>query len=1051
MRRFLTLFMMLMFSGILASAQSRTITGQVKDLQGNPVGFATITEKGTTNAVNGDAAGNFAIKVKSASPTLVITAVGYDKQEIPASGNSVAVAMVRNAQELTTVVVTSLGQVRQKASLGYSTASVKAKDLTQATPVNITQGLNGKVSGLQINQTNSGVRGTTRLTLRGIRSITGSNQPMLIVDGIPIALDYLNSINPNDIADVSILKSSSATAIYGPEGVNGAVVITTKRGTKKPVITFSQATQLEKIAYMPEFQSEFGGGYNQNAQTGDGDWEPIEQQSWGPRFDGSIRQFGQTGPNGEKLIMPFAYNPKGRVNFFQTGVTNQTDVSYAAGDFYLSAQNVHISGTVPGDVETRRAVTFRAEKEYNKFKAILNVRYTNTKYDVTGNNTLIYYDVTGAPGNYDLSRFKNWRTDYFSSPDGYYTPYLDNNGKTPYFAKDTRREAGKLDDIFGNLELNYKLTNWLSFVYRLGANVTTQRVRTTQEPFQYSAYALTLRDHANLNITSSVSDAILYGRSSGFDFGNRYTQEFFANFNTKYKNLGINGTIGWSQRDIKGQTSTVGASTLGFSEFLSVAVRQGDFASGASNYKTKLRRWFGRVGLDYKGTLFLEATGSYDTDSRLSPVGSNYSVNDISFFYPGVNASVLINKLIPSLDNNKIINYAKIRGAVTRTGNLSSVSAYSNATVFGAGTFYPYNDLLGFQQGTTTYSKLKPEFVKNYEVGVELGFLKNRVNFEATYYTQDNTDQILNIALSNTTGYNTLVANAGSFKNNGIELDLKLTPLVKIGQMSVDFKINYTHQTNKITSLIDGTNELGIGNFNYAIVGKPVYTFKLTDYERDPATGKVIVDATTGLPTIASDLHTFGNTLPTDILGLNLNINFKGFTFGVTGEYRTGNQIVADQLGSFLDDNGISKRSAANGRRAFVFPNSVYETAPGSGKYVDNTSIYTTLWGREFYNTDLNTNAASNYLASGAFWKIREISLSYTVPSRIFKGNTIKGLTIGFTARNLLTWLPKSNQWTDPEFSANGNSAYSGNAAGRSTAYNMPPTRIFGANAIFTF
>ncbi|MEO7524581.1 MAG: carboxypeptidase-like regulatory domain-containing protein, partial [Ferruginibacter sp.] len=254
MRRFFTLFIMLIFSGILASAQSRTISGQVKDLQGNPVAFASVTEKGSTNATTTDAAGNFALKVKeSASSTLVVSVVGYDKQEITATGSNVSVALVRNTQELTAVVVTSLGQVRQKASLGYSTTTVKAKELLQATPVNITQGLNGKVSGATINQTNSGVRGNTRITLRGIRSISGSNQPMLILDGIPLPLDYFNSINPNDIVDVNILKSNSATAIYGPEGVNGAVIVTTKRGNKKPAVTFSQTTQLEKIAYLPKF------------------------------------------------------------------------------------------------------------------------------------------------------------------------------------------------------------------------------------------------------------------------------------------------------------------------------------------------------------------------------------------------------------------------------------------------------------------------------------------------------------------------------------------------------------------------------------------------------------------------------------------------------------------------------------------------------------------------------------------------------------------------------------------------------------------------------
>ncbi len=1048
MRRFFTLFIMLIFSGVLAFAQDRTVSGQVRDVQGNPVGFASVAEKGTTNTVTTDASGNFSIRSKQAAPTLVVTVIGYDSQEITASGNTVSVSLVRNTQELTAVVVTSLGQVRQKASLGYSTASVKSKELTQATPVNLQAGLIGKISGVNVTTTNSGVNGTTRLTIRGIRSLTGSNQAMLILDGVPLSLDYLNSINPNDIIDVSILKSSSATAVYGPEGVNGALVVTTKRGTRKPVITVSQTTQLEKIAYLPKFQSEFGGGYNQDPATGQGVFEPIEQQSWGDRFDGSIRQFGQTGPNGEKLIMPYSYNPNGRLNFFNTGITNQTDVSYSAEGFYLSGQNVHIEGTVPGDVLTRRTIGLKAEKEYNKFKAIFNLRYTNTKSNVTGNNTLIYYGVTGAPGNYDLKRFENWRTDYFSSPDGYYTTYLDNNGKTPWFAKDDRRIDTRTDDFLGNFELNYKATNWLNFVYRVGATYTTSNIRSTTEAYVRSAFSQTLRDPQSQDITAQISDQTNTGRVSGADFGNRVTQEFFANFNTKYKNLGVNGTVGYSLRDVRGKIVSAGSNNLGFSEFLSIAARQGEPQVGVSNFTSKLRRYFGRVSFDYKQMIFLEGTGSYDTDSKLAPVGKDFSNSDISFFYPGVNAAILIHKMIPSLENNRILNYIKLRGAITKTGNVNALGAYNNTVSFGTGVFFPYGSVLGYQAGGQVYGKFpKPEYVNNKEVGIELGFAKNRVNFEATYYTQDNTDQILDVQLSNTTGYTTATFNAGAFTNQGLELDLKLTPLIKIGQLGVDFKINYAYQTNKVTSLVDGVDQLGLGNFNYVIKGKSAYTFQLTDYERDEQ-GRVKVGAD-GMPVQATAIKTFGKTLPDNILGLNLNFNFKGFALGVVAEYRGGNQIVADQLGAFLDDNGISERSAANNRRAFIFPNSVYEESPG--KWVENTSVYTQNYGRLFWNTDINTAVISNYLADGSFWKLREVSLSYTFPTRIFKGNFVKGITLAVTGRNLLTWLPKSNVWTDPEFTANGNAAFNGNAGGRSTGYNLPPTRIFGANAVFTF
>ena len=275
---------------------------------------------------------------------------------------------------------------------------------------------------------------------------------------------------------------------------------------------------------------------------------------------------------------------------------------------------------------------------------------------------------------------------------------------------------------------------------------------------------------------------------------------------------------------------------------------------------------------------------------------------------------------------------------------------------------------------------------------------------------------------------------------------------MKINNVTIDFKVNYTNQQNKVTSLVDGVNELGIGNYNYVIVGQSAYKFKLTDYIRD-AKGHVIVDKATGMPEQNPALSVFGQTAPSDLLGLSLNVNWKGLSFSAVADYRGGNQIVADQLGGFLDDNGISERSAQNGRRAFVFPNSVYDD--GSGNYVANTNVYTSNYGRLFWNSDLNTAVTTNYLADGSFWKLREVAISYEIPVKFFGSkvsNVIKGANLGISGRNLLMWLPKSNTWTDPEFAGgNGNSSYTGNATGRSTAYNFPPTRIFGANLTVRF
>jgi hypothetical protein len=304
------------------------------------------------------------------------------------------------------------------------------------------------------------------------------------------------------------------------------------------------------------------------------------------------------------------------------------------------------------------------------------------------------------------------------------------------------------------------------------------------------------------------------------------------------------------------------------------------------------------------------------------------------------------------------------------------------------------------------------------------------------------------VAYSAASGYTNALLNAASFVNKGIELDLRLTPLVRLGGVNVDFKVNYTYQTNEVTRLIEGVEELGIGNGNFVLVGKPAYTFKLTDYIRDEQ-GRVVVDRNTGFPSVDPVTKEFGRTLPTHLLGLNLNVSYKGLTLAAVADHRTGNQIYSG-IGSDMDFSGVSYRTGQNGRQPFLFLNSVYNTNSdpnGKPTYVANTSVYTP-GGYSFWSQAVNTSAQSNYLSSGAFWKLRELSLGYTLPAGWFgftKG-AVKSATFILTGRNLVTWLPSTNEWTDPEFSNN-----TGNAQGVNDRNNNPPTRIYGANLTINF
>jgi TonB-linked SusC/RagA family outer membrane protein len=1050
MRKILTLLSVMMLCTMVAWAQG-SVSGTVRDASNSPLaGVKITTEDNKTKFVYSDASGSFTVVGVPAGSKLIFTSKGFITTTIGQDADLKEIVLRKdpnfkgeNADN--TVVVTAQGQVRQKASLGYSSANIKATELVQASPTNLQNGLTGKVSGINITTVNSGVFGSTRITLRGIRSLTGNNQPMLILNGVPVSLDFISSINPNDVADLNVLKSAAATAIYGAEGVNGAIVITTKKGTKnKPVISVRHSLQLEQISMLPKFQKEFGSGYDQDPNTGQGTYTANEQQSWGDRFDGSIREVGDApeDPNIGRLKVPYSYVKNGRRDFWETGTTNQTDVSFSTGDFYISAQNAEVRGTLPGDVNKRRTISLRADKEYNKFKAVFTVNYTNAKYNVASSNADIYYGVTGAPGQYDLKQFKDWRNSFYAKPENFYTVYLSNRGYTPYFVKDNERSFGRTDDVFGNVELSYKIKPWVNVLYRLSGTYAGSNRTATRGAFQRPQHLIDRG--AGDDYTASLTEA----QTSS----TRITSEFLANINKDItKDIGFNATVGYSARATAAKGNSINAN-LGFSNLLSFVSRVGEpNVIEFGPQRSLLQRTFARVGFDYGKWAFLEATASYDQDSRLVGVNEIPAYKDISFFYPGVNASVLLHKAIPAIQNSKYISYAKLRGAVTKSGNVN-LGIYSNETSFRTATFFPFNDIQGNLISTLNIApSFEPEFVVNTEAGIELGFLDNSINFEANAYTQNNTNQIIDVSSSLATGFASKRLNAADFTNKGLEFELKLTPLVQIRNVNIDLKANYTYQTSVVNSLFGGVNELAIGNNvtgindnSFALVGSPAYRFKIIDYNRDPQ-GRVIVDRTTGMPSQKSDPVYFGQTTPSNILGVNLNVSWKSLTFSTVVEHRSGNQMLAQELGVFLDGNGISERSAANGRRAFIFPNSVYDD--GTGKYVENTTIYTQTYGREFWNSRaFNEGVQSNYIADAAFWKLREVALTYNLPTKWFGKTGIKNASFALTGRNLLIIVPKSNVWTDPEFSTG-----TGNAQGNSTAANMPPTRFFGASLSLQF
>jgi TonB-linked SusC/RagA family outer membrane protein len=1059
MRKMLLLMVVTLFTALIATAQTRVISGVVTDDKGEPVPFASVLVLGTKSGVAADANGNFKINAKTGD-VLLVSGVGFTSKEVKiTSSASLKVSLIREASTSEVVVVTTgLGIKRQSKELGYAATTVGAKELTQAKSVNIQQALNGKVSGLNISTVNSGVFETAKINIRGIRSLTGNNQPMLVIDGAPTPLGYLSQIAPDDVQDLTILKSAASAAIYGPDAVNGVIVITTKKGSKVPVVTLSSSVELTKVAFFPKLQHSFGawggeGGIYQD-QYGNPINVPYENQMYGPAFDGSIKQIGKVLEDGSFQSGSYSNLHKDdKKNFWNTGVTIQNSVSIAGEDFYLGVQDAYISGLMPGDKNRRTSFRFNGAKKSGKFSASYNLTYVLQNYDVVNEAAVagrfpssyggsILFAVLQTPDNVPLLDYKDWRNNKFAQYSNYWNEFALN----PYWAIDNNRQKGREDDIVGSLDLNYQISSWLKASARLSTSLAFRNYKNTTAPIFVTDWAHANRSSTNYsNYPGSVFDDQSYNSRINFEY-------YLSGDHKVVKDLNVKYLAGGSIRQSKAKEISVGGNNLVVPYLYNVSVRSGDAGVPAGNnfeQTTSLLSAFGTVSFNYLGWASLEFTGRNDWDSRLLK-------ENRSFFYPALNAAVVLSDAIPSLKSG-IVSYAKIRGAISKSGNVN-LNPYSLQATYSQPVGFPYGSIAGYTANQTIpNANLKPEFVNTKEVGLEIGFYKNRINFEATYFNQNNTDQILQVSQSSTTGYTVGLANAASFKNYGVELDLSLTPLVSIGKGKLNFKINATYNDNEVTSTLNNIPVVIGGNSgfvqnssssptvnNIAQVGSPAFLFQLSDYKRD-AQGRVIVDAITGLPSQDPNLITKGRTLPLWVIGLSPTYTVGNFSVGMTWDYKGGHYYYSG-LGSDLDFSGLSARSAEYGRQRFVFPNSV--TIDASGKSVPNTSIQVNDGNIGFWTSGTaNTQIATNYFSIADTWRLRELNISYNLPTKWFGSKRIiKKCTVSLIGKNLLLILPNSNQWGDPEFNYATN-----NTNGVSSSFQTPASRQFGGSITIQF
>lgn len=1012
---------------------------------GKGIPSATITVIETKEATTTNEQGRFSI-MASAGQHLKASSVGYINNSVAiGKANELSITLQASNKELSEVVVTALGIKREKKSLGYATAHLSSNDLNSSRPVNVATGMIGKVSGMNISLVNSGVNpDNIRITLRGNRSFLGNNQPLIVVDGVPVNNSYLAQMDPDAISTVDVLKGATASALYGSQAANGVMIITTKTAQKgKPTITLNSTVSFEQVSLIPQFQEEFGPASTEylgtdvlsysnpsNFQNG---YVPYENQSMGSPFSegspfgGDSVVIGIPSADGIAQKVPYKGRPNEFRNFWNTGVTYQNGISYLAGDdkstFLLSAQNISRTGILPGDKYNRNTFGFKASRQYGTFKATANASYGSSHTD-QGDLYDAYFNITNIAPNVPYTSYQNINAP-FADINTYYNAY----GINPYWYLQNQRNNAYRKDFLGSLDLSLDVAKWMNIDYLVGLESYTIDGTATQAAFNFSPYAIWMG-----NNTLGGNESIFQGNTlPTINSSNTSSDRFYSNlkitFHKKFGDINTQLILGNVVNQDKYSYLSNGSNTLlNIDNFYNINFREG--VPNVNQQMTKMRNYgnYADLTLGYKDFLFLHASGRMDETSLLNADNRQY-------FYPGVDAAVVLSQFITPLKNSKTISFLKIRGAVTKTGNVN-VNPYQVQNVFSSGPGFPFGQLPALTTPTSaTLPGLKPEFTLSKEVGAEIAFLENRIDLQASYFQEKTTNETVPINISAATGYTQSLANIGEMTNNGLELDLNVTP-VRTNNFTWDLGLHYTNYQNKVVSL-GQVSTLSIGHNAYANVGKSYPQLLLTDFLRD-SIGRLVIDPNTGFPSNATKLVDYGTTNPTYTLGINTSLRYKSFTLSVVAQYKGGN-VIYNGTGYYMDIFNISKRFAVFDRSRFYFPNSVIMGT--DGKYVANPNdqLYDfALWGGF---------PQSAYMTSGAFWSLRNASLSYSLPKNIVeKLKYMQNVSVSVVGSNLLLIVPKSNIWTDPEFSED-----TGNATGSNSLHLSPPTRTYGVNLKIVF
>lgn len=1073
------LFLLALAIGVIqGAAQVTTVRGIVTtEEDGEPVIGASVIVKGTALGTVTDVNGRFELSGLPPSATrLLISYISLMAKEV-AIAPQVSVTLKSDTHLLDEVVVTALGISREKKALGYTAQEVKQDALVQGKDNNLLNSLSGKIAGVRITNTQGDV-GSSRIVIRGETSIAGENQPLFIVDGIPVDNSQLNArssgrdfknaiadLNPEDIKTLTVLKGPNAAALYGARAAHGAIVITTKGGDKRQKgigITLHSSTQVSFVATLPEFQNLFGQGAGGRFSYVDGKGAGVNDgvdESWGPRLDIGllIPQFDSPlDADGNRVATSWVSHPNNVRDYFRMGISTNSGISVARGDDkyqFRVGYNYEKQVSIVPDAGT------------NKTNISLNTDYHLAKWIVVGATAnYIVYTAPSLPGsatpsgsnvrsNSPMLQFlwfgrqvdtNSLKADYTRN---WNSSYYDN----PFWSASYNTQSQERHRLIGDLHAEFRLTDGLNVRFRTSTDWYNDRRKSKVK-------------------WGSAGAGSPYGSyaEDAYTVKENNTEVLATYIKQLNKNWGIDALLGFNVRNKQYENNYQAAPRLAVADLYTLTNSRDPLISSNDFYRLRQYGLYGSIQLDYRRWAFLNITGRNDWSSTL-PVDNN------SYFYPSVTASVLLSEAFGW--RSKAVNYLKIRGGWSQVG--ADANPYQLATVFTSETAFNGNPL----QSSSTIGmnpNLKPEKTSSIEAGFEAAFWDNRLYLDFTYYKTDSRNQILKLATTAASGYTSQVRNAGHIRNRGYEIQLGAVPIQTSKGFRWNLDLNYGANSSKVVKLDDeglitSYQLYSSGIQILASVGEAYGTLFGTSYVRD-ANGNVVVDAN-GLPKISTTNKTLGKFTPDWTGGISNTFSYRSLSLSFLIDASVGGSIFSNtnKTGKYTGvlANTLSGRDAEHGGLWYYtdamgnnvrLPESPSYSVSSDGLYYaqvngQSTRVYQdgimvegvtesgskneeVVSAEKYYHRIYSIAEANVYDAS--YVKLREVALSYRLPRLWTQKLHLQEASVTLTGRNLWT-IYKSVPNIDPE-----SALTTGNAQGVE-AYSLPTTRSFGVNLSVKF